>query len=126
MRTPAAGPSPPRRRRIRPGMGCAGAAVLLLAGLLIGGHVVFRKGVEAVTARAIVRLHEVPAPAVGPERRRALDLALERWFRGLPRGPRGEEASGRFLALAQAILEDGRLDPDEAARLERFLAEAGP
>ncbi len=125
MRAAGVSDGPPPRRRLRPGTGCAVAAVVLLVGLLLGGHLLFRKGVEAVVARAVVRLGNVPAPEVPEARREALREGLDRWLRERPSGPAGEAADGRFLALAQEVLADGRLDPGEADRLERFLAEDG-
>ena len=122
MRPAVAQDTAPRRRRLRPGTGCALAAVVLLTGFLLGGHVVFRKGIRLVVARAAERLETVPAPALGAARREALHRALDRWIRRRRRGPEAEAAEGRFLALAQAILADGRMDPEEADRLERFLS----
>ncbi len=122
MKTPLSPGDAPRRPRLRPGTGCAVAAIVLLTGLLLGGHLIFRKGVTLVVARAVVRLQGAPAPELPAARREALDGALTRWLRDRPRGRAAEAADGRFLALAQEILQDGRLDPVEADRLEAFLA----
>lgn len=112
-----------RRRRLRPGMGCAGAAVLLLVALVLGGHLVLEKGVRMVVARAAVRLGEVLPEELPPAQREELRGRMEAWVRSLPRGPQGERRAGRFLELAQQILADGRMDDAELARLRAFLAE---
>jgi hypothetical protein len=104
-------------------MGCAGAALLLLVALVLGGHLVLEKGVRMVVARAAVRLGEVLPGDLPQGQRRELRDRLEDWVRGLPRGPRGERRAGRFLELAEQVLADGRMDHAELERLRAFLEE---
>ena len=106
-------------------MGCAGAAVLLLVGLVLGGHMVLEKGVRLVVERGAARLVELLPPELPDAEKAKVEQELRRWCHELPRGPEGEQAAGRFLGLVQEIVDDGRMDHAELGRLERFLADGG-
>ncbi len=114
-----------RRLRWRPGMGCVGAAVLLLVGLVLGGHMVLEKGVRLVVERGAARLVELLPPDMPEAERGRVEEELHRWCHELPRGPGGERAAGRFLNLVQKIVDDGRMDHEELSRLQKFLADGG-
>ncbi len=106
-------------------MGCAGTAVLLLVGLVLGGHMVLEKGVRLVVERGAARLVELLPPDVTEAEKAGVEQELRRWCRELPRGPEGERAAGRFLTLVQEIVKDNRMDHGELKRLETFLTDGG-
>lgn len=106
-------------------MGCVGAAVLLLVGLVLGGHIVLEKGIRLVVERGAARLVELLPPDLPEAEKGRVEQELRRWCRELPRGPEGERAAGRFLTLVQEIVDDGRMDREELKRLKKFLDDGG-
>ncbi len=100
--------------------GC-GAAVAVMAAILVGGFVVLDRGVDWLVVRASERVEEsLPADLDGATRRR-LQAGLEAFVNGLPDAPDRDAATGAFLARVGAALEDRRLTAAEAGELADFL-----
>ncbi len=100
--------------------GC-GAAVAVMAAILIGGFVILDRGVDWLVVRASERVEEsLPADLDAPSRIR-LKAGLEAFTEGLPDAPDRDAATGAFLARVGAALEDRRLTVAEAGELADFL-----
>jgi len=100
--------------------GC-GAALVVLAGLLIASFLVLDRGVDWLVVRARERVEASLPVELDPATRRRLLDGLEDFVSGLPAAPDRDAATGRFLARVGAALEDRRLTPAEAGELADFL-----
>jgi hypothetical protein len=101
-------------------VGC-GAGIVAMIGLLVFGAAIGRQAswlaVERGQRRLLAALERRDAPA----ERLALSRNLDRFKARLRVTRDPYPAIGRFLEQVQADLEDGKLAPDEAERINRWL-----
>jgi len=90
--------------------------------LILGSFLFFDRGVQWAVRRASERIEEGLEPDVPPALRDRLHRELQEV---VARSGAHDAArrNGAFLQRAGRILEDGRVSPEEAGKLEAYLAQ---